>query len=276
MPLWLLSSPFCLVTLALGFRNNGDKMSKGNRPLITPITSEQHAKEKVISNQIRDAEVDTVCDILAQQSTPDGLNAVVENACGFAENTTLKLRDPETPAVACKEGCSWCCYQAVPVTAVEAFRIVRFLKTQLDKNKGKKVINKTCELDKLTRGLTPKARDKKRVACAFLQDDRCVVYPVRPLTCAEFTSFNVKDCKRGQRKGFKPGSIIHEKARMIVFRAVQQGLSVGLHTALPCADTAQLELTAAILCAINSPDAETSWINGSNLFSRAHLARNRK
>lgn len=246
-------------------------MAQGNRPLITPVTSEQVAKEKRISNQICDLEVNTVGDILAQQPTPDGLLAVIENACWFAERTTVKYRDPKTPAVACKEGCKWCCYQTVPVTAVEVFRIARFIETEFYDEEKNKVTGKLRKLDEQTRGRTPTARDKMRIACAFLQDGRCAIYPVRPLACAEFTSFNVQDCKRAQHKGFKPDSIIHEKARMIAFHAVQQGLSVGLRAALPKADTAPLELTAAVVCAV-SPNAETSWINGGKVFSEAHLA----
>jgi hypothetical protein len=97
------------------------------------------------------------------------------------------------------------------------------------------------------------------------------VYSVRPLACAEFTSFNVDDCKRGQREGFSLGSVIHEKARMVVYHAVQKGLSEGLKRVLPAADNAPLELTAGVLIALETLDAEASWIAGSTLFSGAHL-----
>ena len=209
--------------------------------------------------------------MLEQAVTPNGLQAVIENASGFAEAMTQKFRHPDTPAVACKEGCYWCCYQSVPVTAPEAFRITRFLETEQLEDGQKDVVTRLHKLDKKTRGLTPKARAKIRIPCAFLKDGRCVIYSVRPLACAEFTSFNVQDCKRGYRVGFKPESVIHEKARMFVYRAVQQGLADGLRRVLPKADTSSLELTAAVVCALDSPDAEASWIAGAKIFAGAHL-----
>lgn len=250
-------------------------MSNGNRPLITPMTAEQRKEEEALSNQLRDAELDAAKNILASAATPDGLLSVIENASGFAEATTQKFRHPDSPPVACTEGCYWCCYQAVPVTAPEAFRISKFLATELGSEGRAKAEANLSKLDKRTRGLTPKARAKLRVPCAFLQDGRCTVYAVRPLACAEFTSFNVQDCKRGQRIGFKPGSVIHEKARMVVFHAVQKGLTQGLRESLPTADTSPLELTAAVVCALNATQAAEEWLAGGKIFASAHLAGDR-
>lgn len=246
-------------------------MANENRPLIAPMTNEQRKKEDDILRQLRIAESETVCEMLEQALTPDGLQAVIENASGFAETMSQKFRDPGTPPAACKEGCCWCCYQPVPVTAPESFRITRFLETEKLKDDKKAVVNRLHKLDKQTRGLTSKKRAKIPMPCAFLKDDRCLVYSVRPLACAEFTSFNVRDCKRGKRVGFKPKSIIHEKARMLVYRAVQQGLAEGLSRALPKSYSSPLELTAAIVCVLDSTNAEASWIEGAKIFAGAHL-----
>ena len=250
-------------------------MPNGSRPLIAPMTDEQRRKEETISRKLRDAESVAVRDILAQAPTPDGLQEVVENASFFAEAMTLKFRDPATPKVACKAGCYWCCFQSVPMSAPEAFRIVRLLSSEVMTATRPAVINRLRKLDKATRGLTPKARAKLHLPCAFLADGRCTIYSVRPLACNEFTSFDVKDCKRGQQIGFKPGSVIHEKARMLVFYAVQQGLNDGLREALPTTDTTPLELTAAVLSVLDSADAEATWIAGEKVFTKAHAASGR-
>jgi len=250
-------------------------MPNENRPLIAPMTNEQRKKEEAILGQLRTAESAAVSDILKKALTPDGLQAVIENASGFAEAMTKKFRHPDTPPVACKEGCHWCCYQSVPVTAPEVFRINRFLATKQTEDGQADVADRLHKLDKQTRGLTSKTRAKMRVPCAFLKDGRCIIYSVRPLACAEFMSFNVQDCKRGQRVGFKPDSVIHEKARMIAYRAVQQGLADGLRRALPKADTSSLELTAAAVCVLNSPNAEAVWIAGGKIFTGAHFATGR-
>jgi len=246
-------------------------MQHVSRPLIASMTSEQCIKEEAFLSQLRTAESETVVDILNQSLTPDGLNTVIKNASGFAEAMVHKYRHPNTPPVACKKGCSWCCYQSVSVTAPEVFRITRFITTMHQETDRQNLIDRLYKLNEKIHCLSPQARAKKRLPCAFLEGNRCIIYSVRPLACAEFTSFNVQDCKKGQRVGFKPGSIIHEKARMLVYRAILKGMINGLHRSLPKSDNTPLELTAAVVCTLNEIEAEMSWISGSQLFANAHL-----
>src|SRR5207247_3485819 len=95
-------------------------------------------------------------------------------------------------------------------------------------------------------------------SCAYLRDGECSIYPDRPLACAEFTSYDVQVCKRGKRIGFRPGSVTHEKARMLAYNAVQRGLSEGVKNALPQTFGESLELTAASVVALDTPNAVTS------------------
>jgi Fe-S-cluster containining protein len=235
------------------------------------MNDQQHRKEEEISTQLCEAESAAARDILARTLTPIGLHEVIENASAFADAMTRRLCHPNTPPVACKEGCYWCCYQSVPVSTLEAFRIARFLSSEAMEDTRLDLIDRLRKLDSRTRGRAPSARANLHLPCAFLRDDRCTIYAVRPLACAEFTSFDVQDCRRGQRSGFKPGSVIHEKARMLVYRAVQEGLFDGLRQALPMADAAPLELTAAVMTALGRPDSEASWISGSHIFAEARL-----
>src|SRR6266850_3882377 len=181
------------------------------RPLVSEMTEEQHRKEQAYSKTIRDAEAETVRDILSKNRTPEGLAHLIKNAAGFAEAKTNKDRPPDNPAVACKPGCNWCCYQNVLVSAPEVFRIVRFVKSEMSASMASKVSDRLHKLDRRTRGTSKKRRADLHLPCAFLDQGRCTIYAVRPLACAEFTSFNVDDCKRAQRQGFPMGSVIHEK-----------------------------------------------------------------
>jgi Fe-S-cluster containining protein len=250
-------------------------MLKGDRLLIEPMTDEQRRKETALSLKLSEAESATVSDILSQAFTPDSLQKVIVNASGFAEAMSQKFRDPATPEVPCQKGCNWCCFQLVSVSAPEVFRIIRFLSSEVMATRQTDIINRLRKLDKTARGKSPKARSKLHLPCAFLADGQCTIYSVRPLACAEFTSFNLQDCKRGYRIGFKPDSIIHEKARMLVYYAVQQGLSDGLRLALPTADTTPLELTSAVVSALDFLEPEASWIAGGKVFAYAHFAISR-
>lgn len=238
------------------------------------MTPEQNQKEEELSAGLRNAEREAVVQILSQDRTPTGLMQVLNNATGFAETMAVKFRHPRTPTVACKEGCSWCCYQTVPVTAPEAFAIADFLKSSKDATELEATTVKLKAVNRRTLGLTPRERTKQHVPCAFLEGDRCSIYQVRPLACSEFTSMDVDDCKRAYRVGFKPKGIIHEKARMVAFYSVQQGLFEGLRESLPTSDVAPLELAGAVIAAM-CPESSERWLAGENIFENAALVLDR-
>jgi len=251
-------------------------MREGSHSIVIPVTLEQARKEEALAESWREAEESAVGSLLAAEHSPNQLQAVVDNASGFAEAMTQKYRDPQGAPVACKEGCDWCCYQLVRVSAPEVFRIARYIQSEVSAETRSEVTDRLHKLDKATRGLTVQGRTKIPKSCAFLKDGRCSIYAVRPLACAEFTSYEVKDCKRGQRIGFKSDGVIHEKARMVAYNSIQQGMADGLRSALPKADTAWLELTAAVVLALDTSHVEEAWLSGGRVFAGAHLAAPRK
>ena len=242
---------------------------------MIPISAASSEREAQLVQMLQEAEVEGVTALLAEAKTEEQLVTVAEKAAGFAEATTKKYLHPESPPVACKPGCSWCCYQLVPVSVPETLRISKFLQG-LPSSESTGVVERLRSLDKATRGLTSLQRVSIPKACAFLQDGQCSIHPVRPLACAEFTSYDVQVCKRGKRIGFKPDSVMHEKARMLAYNAIQRGLSKGLKAALPQADCEPLELTTASVIAFDTPNAAAAWLEGSNVFKPAHLRHGKK
>jgi len=145
-------------------------------------------------------------------------NRVVERSqqCHrLCRNNGGKLKHPGTPKIDCKEGCSYCCYQTVPVTAPEVFAIAEFIRSSESGSQAETRMAKLVDVNQKTQKLAPRERTKRHLACAFLENGTCSIYPVRPLACAEFTSMELNDCKRAYRVGFKPRGIVHEKARMM-------------------------------------------------------------
>jgi Fe-S-cluster containining protein len=196
---------------------------------------------------------------------------VLNNASGFAETMAAKFRHPQTPRVDCATGCDWCCYQTVAVTAPEAFAIAEFIRSTDDDSRAQ-TISRLDDINQKSQKLTPRERTKQHIPCAFLQEHKCAIYPVRPLACSEFTSMDVKDCQRAWRVGFKPKGIIHEKARMLTFNAIRQGMFDGLKPALPSTEPAYYELSAAVLAAMPE-QAVDLWLDGTRIFDNASLTQ---
>jgi Fe-S-cluster containining protein len=80
-------------------------------------------------------------------------------------------------ATACKEGCSNCCRMAVCITSIEAKTIADYTGVNPELVRTNPNYNETTALKLL--GHT----------CPFLRDNRCSIYPVRPMVCQ--THFNV-------------------------------------------------------------------------------------
>jgi Fe-S-cluster containining protein len=224
--------------------------------------------EQAQADKLRDAQAEAVTHLASQGS---GLAGIADNASGFAEEMSKRLLHPMSPKVACKDACSWCCYQQVRVSAPEVIRISEHVRSAMDEEAQKEVLTRLKQLDAVTRGLSVQGRTKIPKPCAFLVDNRCSIYEVRPMSCAEFTSYDVQVCKRGKRVGFKADGVIHEKARMLAYYAIQQGLIDGTAAAFPESDDSWLELTAAVVIALESSEAEADWIAGKPVFAPAKL-----
>lgn len=246
-----------------------------SEPALMPVKTTQPDPLNALSERLRDAQATAVIELLAEARTSEQLIAVAENAAGFAEASTIKHLHPQSPPVACAPGCSWCCYQLIPVSVPETARIHAFVQGLPDEQRSG-IATRLRALDKVTRGLTIQQRVSIPKPCAYLEDGKCSVHPVRPLACAEFTSYDVQVCKRGKRLGFKPDSVMHEKARMLAYYAVERGLFDGLAEALPQSDRHPLELTAASVVAMNHADAPMQWLEGEDVFKSARLRTSSK
>ncbi len=243
--------------------------TRGNGGRITIMSDPQLQLIDELTDEISACESDVVTAMLSSNLTPSGLQAVAEQATRFAEATTNEFAN-RTFKAACKAGCNWCCYQSMRISPPEVFRIVRSIRS-MPHGDQEKLVSRLRDLDKLTRGKSSKKRAKLRRACAFLKDGLCSIYSACPLACAEFTSADVRDCKKGYRKGFQNNLVTRERSRTVAYKAVQRGLLSGLAQALPKAETSVFELTAAVLAALDYPNSETAWLEGKPVFAKARM-----
>ena len=100
----------------------------------------------------------------------------------------------------CKKGCSFCCTQNVTITAVEGEEILRYAREQGKSSwiAEKLGLPRTCTPPKMTTNDFAKAcLAGKDVApethhdmtpCPFLEENICMIYPVRPFGCRFFVS----------------------------------------------------------------------------------------
>lgn len=100
----------------------------------------------------------------------------------------------ENIPVDCKAGCSWCCYQPVFALTHELLVINEYMHKNLSAEDIEDIKQKTYAKYERTKGMDYDEILKVNYVCPFLIDNKCSVYPVRPLACRIYLSRKVNAC----------------------------------------------------------------------------------
>jgi Fe-S-cluster containining protein len=103
---------------------------------------------------------------------------------------------PDVGTLACRAGCTWCCYFTVDVRAAEVFRILDFVEQSFTREEQARVYAEvranSAALGKLGDG----ERVTRNVKCPFLNEGRCTVYETRPQSCRNYHATSVAGCRQ--------------------------------------------------------------------------------
>jgi Fe-S-cluster containining protein len=207
---------------------------------------------------------------------PDGLYASVDAAVALSDGFSREIMArniPDLNRIACSHGCAWCCHYQVGVTAPQALHIAAKLKEGAGTRSLSEQREKLAALDRRTRGLNAAKRLKARLGCAFLdRNNSCTIYAFRPFGCRGANSVDADACK-----AFVEGTASQKtreqnwlhKVPYETQRDLQDGFHMGaLENGLR---DDRLELTAAIIVALDTPNATERWIAGEDVFKDARL-----
>lgn len=216
--------------------------------------------------------------IITQNRTPQGLLALVANAVETMEAVWADLRD-EAPEYACKKGCSFCCHQSVMVTAPEAIQAAKFLHDNLTETEVARLRDIVAARARQGDGLDNHERMDRRIPCAFLINDICTIYPVRPLQCRGGFSEDADYCRsllenrEETQKAVADGAI--EGKYLLLPKMLYDSAQVGMAGALgkDGLNAMPLDLNAALAIALGDPNVAEKWLRGWPVFESARLHR---
>jgi Fe-S-cluster containining protein len=209
--------------------------------------------------------------LLQNSRTPLQVIHIAEHAGDLADQAIQQAirQSPPRGLFACREGCAWCCHKTVGTSAPEVMRIVAFLRERLSPQEWQAAQERIRQRDEQRRALLhsdPWAA--ARLPCALLVDNRCSVYPVRPLTCRGYNSSDAAACEQSYRsRGRVEVPLYAPQQRLTTF--VLDGLCAGLTESGIKGE--RLELTAALRIALTVPDATERWLAGGASFAEARL-----
>jgi Fe-S-cluster containining protein len=103
---------------------------------------------------------------------------------------------PDAGTLACRAGCTWCCYFTVDVRAAEVFRILDFVEQSFTPEEKARVSAEVRANSVALRKLGEGERVTRNIKCPFLNEGRCTVYGARPQSCRNYHATNVAGCRQ--------------------------------------------------------------------------------
>ncbi|MEM9682581.1 MAG: YkgJ family cysteine cluster protein [Pseudomonadota bacterium] len=216
--------------------------------------------------------------IISTNRSTDGLVALVENAIATMETLWGDL-EADAPAYACAKGCSWCCHQSVMVTAPEVVHAAKFLHDNLTEDEVMRLRDRVDSRAREGDGLDNRDRMTRRVACAFLMEDTCSIYPVRPLQCrggfSEDDSYcrNLLENPEQTQQAVENGDI--DGKYLLLPKMLYDSAQVGMAGALSKdgLNSQPLDFNAAMAIALGDRNIAEKWLRGWPVFEAARLHR---
>jgi Fe-S-cluster containining protein len=98
--------------------------------------------------------------------------------------------------LACRAGCTWCCYFTVDVRAAEVFRILDFVEQSFTPAEKIRAFAEVRANSVALRKLGAGERVTRNLKCPFLNDARCTIYAARPQSCRNYHATNVAGCQQ--------------------------------------------------------------------------------
>jgi Fe-S-cluster containining protein len=98
--------------------------------------------------------------------------------------------------LACRTGCTWCCYFTVDVHAAEVFRILDFVEQSFTPEEKIRAYTEVRANSVALRKLGEGERVIRNLKCPFLNEARCTIYAARPQSCRNYHATNVAGCQQ--------------------------------------------------------------------------------
>ncbi|MDE2421900.1 MAG: YkgJ family cysteine cluster protein [Gammaproteobacteria bacterium] len=171
--------------------------------------------------------------------------------------------------LACRSGCSHCCYLRVSAYSFEIVSIYFYLVTRLDKDALAAFKERLQEKAISVSSMSVDEHYITNVQCPMLEDNKCIVYPVRPMACAGYHSLSEPTC----RDSYEHPEIVGDDGDgipMALDVKEMQSFQSGIAEAVlneENDDTGRYELISALYQIFEKPTLLQLWRNGRKMFS---------
>jgi hypothetical protein len=209
-------------------------------------------------------------DDISRASEPSDFHAGLRVAQRRFEEIGARPAGVAARPLACRVGCSLCCWLRVDVLAHEVFLIAHHLRTEAEPRELARIQQSLARHAELVLPLTPFDHATRNIRCPLLKDGQCSVYPVRPNACRRQHSTDLAAC---QHTFDHPTDLDFPAAHdRDLFRTLSVAMlhSRDVYAQLGYDDTIY-ELGTALHEARDSPECWERWRARKKAFQRASV-----
>lgn len=162
---------------------------------------------------VEDIEVPLELALPADPVEPQAVLPALQSLVNQVVDVSVKLLESRNKTVSCKAGCGACCRQMVPISDIEAHAIAEVIERMPEERRAhvmarfadaEQRLAAIKPLDQMIEAVNGANRYefaleyfKFGVACPFLEDESCSIYPDRPLICREYLVHTpVENCSK--------------------------------------------------------------------------------
>lgn len=191
-----------------------------------------------------------------------GLSAIV-----LAEHLLSRVEAENSlpQPIVCQAGCPYCCFNQVELTPPEALLLGHHVERHFSPEEKHGLLERVARNLKLKAGKNKKeiAAIRHELPCPLLREERCAVYPVRPLLCRAMHSLEAEQCHL-DLMGQKFLNFEFYSHRYEITLSVSAGLAAGSQ-AIGCQSGA-LDLASAIQDFFAYSRPVEGWLQGEHVF----------
>lgn len=175
----------------------------------------------------RDAARGLMADALEEAPSLAGAVDAASTVADYADEAIAIVTEEYRPKLECSAGCSYCCRKpGVLVTVPELLRIAVHLRDAFAAGALDAVRARARDYVERLDGRSFDEPTDESFPCPLLDDDRCSVYALRPLTCRGYNSTSSSACEQAHASG---GATVPLFA---LIKDASDGATVGTATAL--------------------------------------------
>lgn len=207
-----------------------------------------------------------VQEALKQDRSPMALIRLALVAHRACQDTAQQFDPKALACLECKSGCDYCCSPPVSAAVPEVANIVAYIYSQLSEAEQQRLTQRVSQVHAQVHPMSGRERVSTNVACPYLAEGKCSIYPVRPLSCRGFNSSSKEACRT-----------VYERARTdltipayIPLMASAQGLKEGLLAGLKQSrlQNPLVDLVRASHKLLNELEENlAAWLEGADTFA---------